>query len=420
MDRRYSFGGEDNYRPSQFSPRVKSKFAFDENDERFNPVKPKIGFMPEPEEEPEEDPDPYGYGEIISRYRKELGGEQPALAKYRTAIQNTPQQQDYDLGKWGKLGAALSGFGAGYQDPAKGIAVARSLREAPWQRALKQHETDVNNLGTEAEFEQKDRAARMKGLDMELDTVKNRRTADREAALAKSTILRQGTQNRNETGRLDMDISNTDADNERADAIARVDQAYKAGLITVAQKNAETNRINAGTNQYNAGSTRMNAITNQGQLGVSQQNAAINSFNAGTSRYNADTTRKRFEFDSGPEFERNIQNDMFNHYMDEKEEAGRNTRDLTGSASYIAPNAQSDAMDSAALDIHQNLPQYRKFLKMDPKSGYIRVNPELTPQQLADPAFIEFKQLLTGKAKKIMNTTRGGQGGSGRYQFESQ
>jgi len=415
MDRRYSFGGDDNYRPSQFSPRVKSKFAFDENDERFNPVKPKIGFVPEPEEE---DEDPYGYGDALNRYRNELGSEQPALAKYREALQNTPQQQDYDLGKWGKIGAALSGFGAGYQDPAKGVAVARSLREAPWQRALAQHEKDLKGIGTEAEFEQDDRKNRMEGIKLELDTIGKRRTADREARLAESTITRQGTQNRNETGRLNMDISNTDADNERADAIARIDAAYKAGLITVAQKNAETNRINAGTNQYNAGSTRMNAITNQGQLGVSQQNAAINSFNAGTSRFNADTTRKRFEFDSGPEFERNIQNDMFNHYMDEKEESGRNARDLTGAASYIAPNAQSDAMDSAALDIHQNLPQYRKFLTMDPKSGYIRVNPNLSQQQLADPAFIEFKQLLTGKAKKIMNTTRGG--GSGRYQFESQ
>jgi hypothetical protein len=372
MARRFNFGDEDTYVPSRFSPRVKRNFAFEENDERFEP-KQRIGFMPEEEEE---DDDPYGYKDIITRYRKELGSEQPALARYRQEIMNTPQMQDHDLGKWGRVGAALAGFGAGYQDPMQGVKVAREIREAPWQRALKQHETLVGNLGQEAEFEQDDRKNRMAGLKLELDSVKDRRTADTAEMNIKSQIERRREQTKAELERLGLDWRKYDldrldklSDNERADLLAR-----------------ETGRHNRATE----GTANFNAQTSRGQLGVA---------------------RDRFRFESGPKFNEEVQTNMHNRFMDEQEEAGRNERDRTGSASWLAPNVQRDAEDAASLEIYRDSPQYRDFFIPDDE-GYISLKKDLTPAQLASPEFKELELEIANRVNSKLNTRRGGS----RYQ----
>jgi len=384
MPRQFTFNPEDdqedyNYRPTQMSRRVKNNLVFEENDSRFKPqpLKSRIGFVPE--EEPEEK-DPYGYNEIINRYRKELGGEQPALSKYRQAIQNTPQQQDYDLGKWGKIGAALSGFGAGYQDPAKGIAVARELREAPWQRALKQHETDIDNLGTEAEFEQKDRAARMKGLDLELDTVKNRRTADREDMNIGSQIQRRQQQTKNElsrlgidTRRLDWDIINGMSDNELAAFVAN-----------------ETVRHN----QSSENTANFNANTSRGQLGVSQGRLGFD--------------KDRWLNDFGYKQER----DRVGDYQWGAELSQNDRRiDNQGSDSWVTPNVQRDAEDTVATTFYRE-PMYRKFLTPD-ANGRIIINPNLDESLKNTPEYEAFELAMAGEIDKVINTKRGH--GTGNY-----
>lgn len=374
MPRRFTLNPEEdqeayNYKPSQFSRKVKSGFEFEENDPRFSPqTKRAIGYRPQEEEE--EDDDPYGYGDAISRYRKELGGEQPALAKYRQALQDTPRMQDYDLGKWGKVGAALAGFGAGYQDPVKGVAVAKSLREAPWKTALEQHDRDLEGLGTEAEFEQDDRKNRMAGVKLELDTIDKRRDDDRNDLNIGSQIQRRREQTKNELSRLGLDWKKYDLD-----YLDRLDDNERADLI--AAETAKHNRETEGTAR--------------GQLSVARQNA--------------NTATGRLNFQMGPEFDETVQTNMFNRFMDEKEETGRNQRDGTGSDSWVTPNVQRDAEDTVATTFYRD-PMYRKFLIPD-AGGRIIINPNLDESETNTPEYEAFELAMAGEIDKVINTKRG-------------
>jgi len=384
MPRQFTFNPEDdqedyNYRPTQMSRRVKNNLVFEENDSRFKPqpLKSRIGFVPD--EEPE-DPDPYGYDEAISRYRKELGGEQPALSKYRQAIQNTPQQQDYDLGKWGKIGAALSGFGAGYQDPAKGVAVARELREAPWQRALKQHETDVNNLGTEAEFEQDDRKNRMAGAKLELETIKDRRAADETRRLNQSLIGRRSAQTQIERDK--QNLSEEEFDLKYKDTLADNELASKLGDSLIGYRT--------------------------GQLGIGRRNAATGERNAGTNAGRLDFAKDSWLNDFGYKQER----DRVGDYQWGAELSQNDRRiDNQGSDSWVTPNVQRDAEDTVATTFYRE-PMYRKFLTPD-ANGRIIINPNLDESLKNTPEYEAFELAMAGEIDKVINTKRGH--GTGNY-----
>jgi hypothetical protein len=371
MGRRFTFGDEDTYIPSRPTSRIRPAVLGNYNPSQFT----------NEESEPEENPDPYGYNEIISRYRKELGSEQPALARYRTELQNTPQQQDYDLGKWGKVGAALAGFGAGYQDPAKGIAVATQLREAPWQRALKQHDRTLQGLGTEAEFEQDDRKNRMAGLKLELDSVKDRRTADTNEMNIMSQVQRRRAQTKAELDRLGLDWKKYDldkldkmSDNERADLLARETERH--------------NLATEGTADFNADSSRMNARTNQGNLGLN-----LNKFTYQQGRDNVDDYHWGAELAQN---DRKIDNDS--------------------SASWLAPNVQRDAQDYVAQNMMQD-PMYRDFFE-DKGNGYM-ARKQMTAAQQLTPEYLNFEREFARQVERAENQRRTGTGrGTGRFSRE--
>jgi hypothetical protein len=302
-----------------------------------------------------------------------------------------PQRHDYDLGKWGKVGAALAGFGAGYQDPAKGVAVATGLRDAPYKRALTDYDNKLKNLGEVAGFEQDDRKNRMAGLKLELEGVKDRRTADRDDLKFQSEADRRRDQTKNEIARLgldwrkfDLDMLDKLSDNQRADLLANETVTHNRNTEETGNFNARTGRMNAGTNAFNA-----------------------------------QTSRNTSDFHIGPEFENKKWTDLVNQGIRINEETGRNERDKTGSTSYVNPNQQRDANDAAATELYQSFPNWRNkyFIKND--KGYITLNPELSQEDMDSPEGQQVLSKYRGRARALANQRRGGGStnttGTGRF-----
>lgn len=356
----FSFGRRDNYNPNRMSPRVQRNFQFDLNDERFN--QPSV-------EQEQEQSDPYN--DIISRYRSILSGDSPALGRYREAMQNMPRREDHDLGRWGKIGAALAGFGAGYNDPSEGIKVATSLREAPYRRALDDYGLELNNLGQEAEFEHQDRANRLKGLDLELESYKDRRSLEREDRLAESLVGRRNFQNRNDArrtgideGRFHMDFTNMNADNERDDKL---------------------------------GDSLMNFRTNQNKIGFGNLNARNRALDLDTE-----------------EFGHRRETDLLNLGQRQVEERGRNSRSANSGQSWITPSAEDTATDLTLEEVAREFPAWRDFMLITP--NYVpEIRKDLREDILNSDAYRSFISEVKGRINRRLNNRRGSDSGS-RYE----
>lgn len=363
MARRFLFGNteqQEPYNPSQMTPRVKRNFSFEENDDRFYP-------RDEAEEETETDP----YQDIISRYRSTLTGQSPALTRYRSGMQNMPKREEYDLGKMGKLGAALAGFGAGFRNPAEGIVVARSLRDAPYKRALEDYSLEMDNLGNEAQFEHDDRTTKLKGLDLELEALKDNRTFGETQRVNSSLINRRGVQNESDRAksgldrdRFNMDFADTNHDNTLADAMGQSLRNYRVGQTENAKGNLNMRGKEFGLNTDKFGHAKEMDLLNLGQR--------------------------------------------------QTEEFGRNKRDSNnGTNSWITPSAEETANELTAAEMAREFPQYRQFFNI--RSGYApELNDELDDEILNSPEYIQMMMEFKGRVNKRLNNKRGGS--SGRFE----
>lgn len=86
--------------------------------------------------------------EILNRQRG------PASSAYSKFLQQgAPKIEDYQPTKLSRIGAMLSGFSAGYRNPAEGYGVAQSILEQPYRRALEQYSTEGDILREAARFE---------------------------------------------------------------------------------------------------------------------------------------------------------------------------------------------------------------------------------------------------------------------------
>lgn len=82
----------------------------------------------------------------------------PMMEQYRQYLMNAPKRQDYQLGKWGKLGALASGVieGGLSKSPGRGIDVTRNIAERPYRMAMEDYGQRGQNLGELANIEYRD------------------------------------------------------------------------------------------------------------------------------------------------------------------------------------------------------------------------------------------------------------------------
>jgi hypothetical protein len=124
---------------------------------------------------------------LMDRYNQ-LINKHPYLDQLNTEMQNDPKEQDYKIGKVGRLGAILAGASTSFlNNPAEGIKLQNSIIDDKYNKARELHKEKVNNLGNLASMERDGLGDQVKGLELE----NNINNQNREFGLKKDQATEQ-------------------------------------------------------------------------------------------------------------------------------------------------------------------------------------------------------------------------------------
>lgn len=305
------------------------------------------------------------YEEPLKRYRTILSEEMPALQRLRSLGALLPKREEYNPGFGGKLAAALSGFAAGFGNPAMAYKVASEQREAPYRRALEDFSIDKEMLGEEAELERYDRANRISGAKAELEAIDDMLTQQRQfqdslsqKALREAQIGNYGSLATDRDRRFGLD---TDKFQFETNVKFPWQQKYQSSQLDIGRGNLDVARGNLGMR--------------------------------------------------GREFERGVQNDEFDRFHKDRtfglseKRADAYTDYLGRGRSTPSPAAQARARQIAANELISLNPAYKKFIdekgqyKSTSRIGESFRGPSYNPE---DETFKNFKQEFEDRVNEIL------------------
>jgi hypothetical protein len=105
--------------------------------------------LPEDDQAEEDDGSDTNYFDMISK----LSRPGPRMTAYQQMLDKTPNEADYQPTKKGRLLAALAGFATGMHNPAAGFGLAKGIVSDPYEKALRQHQMEMQQGGTAANLE---------------------------------------------------------------------------------------------------------------------------------------------------------------------------------------------------------------------------------------------------------------------------
>lgn len=350
------------------------------------------GTMPQaPVQPPPQQDSNSQYFDEIMRMRNNPG---PGSAAYRSALNEMPTPEEYKPNWMTRIAAGLSGFGAGYKDPASGVETARSVNEAPYRSALEQYGNRLGTLKEGADLEQQETESTLKtmsearALGLKYDEFKLKRDnefADNERAdlLAGSTVNRNtayaDSLKKKKFGQVAVEggtqyVDDSDPTNNftvRGETIG-------TGNLNVARTNARTNQTNATTNQTNAQTSRNTSDANVQNVYNQMENRDANTLIAGG---NAETNARRANDSS-----RNIDSLI-------KSRADRTT------GRPVAPTQQKAAYDQALRQLYTD-PEFRNYITQS-TNGYFDA---ADPNDFDDDqeGYSEFTEALEATVEEIL------------------
>lgn len=146
---------------------------------------------------------------------KIYGTKGPAQSAYIGALSQQPNRADYKPGVMSRIGAALTGFGAGVHNPAQGYEAARNVLETPYNRAMSDYSTRLKGLDEAAKLERFSSEDQLKALSaaralgLNYEKFKSRESSDKETLDFKNRQLEQ--QGNIATGKLKVSQARADA-----------------------------------------------------------------------------------------------------------------------------------------------------------------------------------------------------------------
>jgi hypothetical protein len=100
---------------------------------------------------------------IMDEYNRLLA-DRPERARLREMMESAPQRKDYKVDKLSRIGAILGGAAAGFRDPSKGVELAQSIIDRPYNEAMQTYQDKLRNVGALAGMEGEDVRSRIEGL----------------------------------------------------------------------------------------------------------------------------------------------------------------------------------------------------------------------------------------------------------------
>lgn len=214
-----------------------------------------------------------------------------ALMEY---IASQPKREDYQLGKWGKVGAALTAAAAGFNNPTEGVRLGTELRDRPYTNAMQDYATKGSGLKLAADLE-----SDLYGKDLDYQKMFHDwqdKAADNAREDVKVGLTRRGIENeeskwtdQQKQWREEFDLKkdemkskgweefvDKDGNTKLINTITKEERnlgpSIAASNLAVARVNAGANATRAGAAVTNAGAAVSNAATNQGRLTNEQKN----------------------------------------------------------------------------------------------------------------------------------------------------
>lgn len=203
----------------------------------------------EEQQQPQSQDDPYLTAMMgITRNR-------PALSDYKKQLEDMPKEDDYQLGKMGKFGAALSGFAAGMHDPAKGYELGQAIHDSPYKSAMGEFNNKLAIRKSVADIEGQ-------SIDDQIKAMTQARSMGLKYDEFKLKQLQEQREAEVARGNLDVNRGNLDVNRRKAatgDKTANATIENQRGMLAVAGRNAATGERNAGTNAQNANTNLANS-----------------------------------------------------------------------------------------------------------------------------------------------------------------
>jgi hypothetical protein len=211
------------------------------------------------------------YYDDISNMMSNVG---PGIKAYRDFLTQMPNREDYQPGKWDRAAAALSGLAAGMRDPEKGVRVASSIRDAPYQEAMQDYAVKGSGLKERADMEQEE-------LNSKLRALQNARALG--LKYDEYDLKRREAQ-----AKMDNDAAHVQIDQSRAETYAKsIGKKHYTGTPQQDGSVLWTNDQDPNDTHIGAGKSIAS-----GQLGVSRTNAGANVQRANTSATAATETER--------------------------------------------------------------------------------------------------------------------------------
>ena len=360
------------------------------NDQDQYPSRRSFRFnTPQYEQPEEEEYDPYA--DVLKRYQSVLSEDAPALRRYRDASQNVPKREDYELGGWGRFGAALAGFGAGMRNPSEGIAVARSLRENPYRQAMADFEVDRNLMSEEAEFERYDRTNKLKGLDIELESLKDRDEQYRKNVDTQSQVDLRGRQGRN------YDSQVADREYNRNNPRYHFQDTGDGLMMLPERGDSEPKFLDVST----LGGKNLNLNRDRFVFDKEMGRGNLDARNRGLD----DDRRHDREMERLGMF--GVANNAFSNNL-------RANRPST--QSYINPSQRKSAQDQVMDELYRTRPDLRDFIDWDKNEGLAKGYAiDIPPERIEE--FINFRRAVEGRVEQLLNSPRGSSDSNRRFNF---
>lgn len=128
----------------------------------------------------------------LSRRLQQAALNTPAMNAYQRYVANPPNPANYQPGKLGRLAATLGGFAAGWQDPARGVNLARNILDEPYQQALLQYQQRGKGLEQSALAEERGISNLSRATNEALQRMEQRRSnIEKEANRRQETQIKE-------------------------------------------------------------------------------------------------------------------------------------------------------------------------------------------------------------------------------------
>jgi Tfp pilus assembly major pilin PilA len=114
---------------------------------------------------------------VLDEYNKIIGAR-PDRTKLREMMEGAPRREDFKPNKLTRLGATLGGISAGFRDPSKGVELAQSMLDRPYNEASAEYDKKLRNVSALAGMESEDVQQRLQGFNLQRSDEKDTRDFD--------------------------------------------------------------------------------------------------------------------------------------------------------------------------------------------------------------------------------------------------